>query len=120
MNKQYKKIVMSGLQRLITLRLKGHPPEDAIRAVGEVWLDALYSCGDWDDQRHLNGLVEAFKTAEAECDHFPSPAEIRRRKPVVVNVAKALPTPPKTEEEKRHIAQIIKDIFSNLNVGKEG
>lgn len=120
MNKQYKNIVLSGLQRLITLRLKGHPPVETIRAVGEVWLDALYSCGDWNDQRHLNGLIEAFKTAEAECDHFPSPAEIRRRKPVVVNVAKGLPKPPKTPEERRRIDQIIKDIFKNLNVGKEG
>ncbi len=117
MNNEYRRIVISGLQRLITLRLRGHPPMETITAVAEVWLDALHSCGDWDDQRHLNGLIEAFKQAEATLDHFPAPAEIRRLKPTVVDTAPKLPPPP---QDRGKINQVLADIFNGIKMQREG
>lgn len=119
MNQEYKRVVLAGLQRLMTLRLQGHPPAETIRAVGEVWLDALHSCGDWNDPRHIQALGEAFQIATRECERFPSPAEIRKRKPQVVNTFKALPTPPKTSAEKAEIDRIFKEIFNTLDINSE-
>ncbi len=113
MNSEYRKVVISGLQRLITLRLRGHPPMETITAVAEVWLDALHSCGDWDDPRHLNGLVEAFKQAEATLDHFPAPVEVRRLKPAVVDATPKLPLPP---QDQGMISQVIADILNKMKI----
>ncbi len=113
MNKSYKNAVISGLQRLTALRLRGHPPMETMPAVIEVWQDALYSCGDWDDPRHLNGLVEAFKQAEATLDHFPAPVEIRRLKPAVVDTAPKLPPPP---QDQGKINKVFADIFNKMKI----
>ncbi|MBS9780905.1 MAG: hypothetical protein KGV56_00245 [Gammaproteobacteria bacterium] len=119
MNEVYKKTVLYGLQRLIALRLKGHPPADTTRQVAEIWLDALQSCGIWSDERHINALATAFRAAEQTLDHFPAPVEIRRLKPPVVDDKPTLPPPKPTEQQRQEIDKIFADIFNTLSINNE-
>ncbi len=119
MNDAYKKTVLYGLQRLIALRLKGHPPADTTRQVAEIWLDALQSCGIWEDERHINALATAFRKAEMQLDHFPAPVEIRKLKPPVIDDKPTLPPPKPTEQERKEMDQIFAKIFNKLSINKE-
>ncbi|UOO93602.1 hypothetical protein [Vitreoscilla stercoraria] len=65
--------VLTGLQRLMALRLAGSPPADAIAATASVWMDAVsrYPIA-WNEQQDTQRIRAAFDKLVWECDKWPS------------------------------------------------
>jgi len=66
--------IISGLQKLLALRLIGTPPEDAIVGTATVWLEAMENAPiRWHEQLDQARVQRAFKTLFRICDHWPAP-----------------------------------------------
>ncbi|MGY0399466.1 MAG: hypothetical protein ACWIPH_05935 [Ostreibacterium sp.] len=96
--------------------MSGRPAGNAIEAVVEVWCDALWSAANWNDERNINRLQTAFKTASAECNQWPAPVDIRKRMPAVVTVLKALPEPLRSTAQQQEINAIIEDLLNSMKM----
>ena len=99
--------IVSGLQKLLALRLAGTPPEDSIKATGIVWIEALDDCGiKWVEHLDRERVQRAFKTMYRTCDRWPAPKlfldNLGNRDP-----PPALPPPQISEEQrKKNVAQL--------------
>ena len=69
--------IVSGLQKLLALRLAGTPPEDSIKATGIVWIEALDDCGiKWVEHLDRERVQRAFKTMYRTCGQLKAGGEI--------------------------------------------
>lgn len=71
----------TGLTKLLTLSLDGHPAHDVMGGTLTVWTEAI--CGDrvWDEQRDVPRFRRAFRTLMTTCDRWPGPKKFLEAMP---------------------------------------
>ena len=66
--------VLLGLQKLVMLRLQGAPPEEGIKLVAAVWLEALAALPvAWDDTLDAGRISRAFARLLPLVERWPPP-----------------------------------------------
>ena len=68
--------VLTGLQKLLCLRLEGCPSEDMIEGTLAAWCEALEYAKTWDQQRDVPRIREAFVRLARTAKRWPSLAEL--------------------------------------------
>jgi hypothetical protein len=59
--------LLTGLQKLMMLRLEGAPPADGIKLTASVWMEAIASLPiQWDEQQDAGRFTRAFACLLAE------------------------------------------------------
>lgn len=106
--------IITGLQKLLTLRLQGTPPEDAIVGTAEVWLEGVSrSRISWDEQLDRVRVQRSFAALFRSCEYWPPPKmlldHLGSRAP-----PKALPEPPLTPEERQQVKDKLREIIEQL------
>lgn len=111
--------LLTGLQKLMMLRLEGAPPADGIKLTASVWVEAIASVNiSWAEQLDKGRITAGFTQLFAEIERWPTPKMLIRCLP-------PRPEPPKLEhkrqltpEEKargrenlKKLYQIIAEIF---------
>ena len=111
--------LLTGLQKLMMLRLEGAPPADGIKLTASVWVEAIASVNiSWVEQLDKGRITAGFTRLFAEIERWPTPKMLIRCLP-------PRPEPPKLEhkrqltpEEKargrenlKKLYQIIAEIF---------
>lgn len=111
--------LLTGLQKLMMLRLEGAPPADGIKLTANVWVEAIASVNiSWVEQLDKGRITAGFTRLFAEIERWPTPKMLIRCLP-------PRPEPPKLEhkrqltpEEKargrenlKKLYQIIAEIF---------
>ena len=110
--------IVSGLRKLLALRLAGTPPEDSIKATGIVWIEALDDCGiKWVEHLDRERVQRAFKTMYRTCDRWPAPKlfldNLGNRDP-----PPALPAPPISDEQRKRNQARLQEIMETLAKSK--
>ncbi|MRD73307.1 hypothetical protein HCX48_00425 [Rhodocyclus tenuis] len=111
--------IVTGLQKLLALRLIGTPPEDAIVGTAEVWLEAVEHCGvQWSETLDRERVRRSFRTLYRICDRWPAPKvfldNLGNRDP-----PKALPEPPITREVRERNRAKLREIVRSLAKSKQ-
>ncbi len=76
--KWFKRAIVAGFQGLVTLRLDGAPPADAVTMTLDIWLIALTKNRQWDEELDAERIRETFESLFASCERWPSPARFLR------------------------------------------
>lgn len=76
--KWFERAIVAGFQGLITLRLDGAPPADAVNLTLDIWLVALTKNRQWDEALDAERIRETFESLFASCERWPSPARFLR------------------------------------------
>ncbi|MBO2925105.1 hypothetical protein J5H75_25870 [Pseudomonas asiatica] len=96
--KWFERAIVAGFQGLITLRLDGAPPADAVNLTLDIWLVALTKNRQWDEAQDAERIRETFESLFASCERWPSPARfLRDLKPR--RLPPLLPKPMRTESQ---------------------
>ena len=107
--------IITGLQKLLTLRLQGTPPEDAIVGTAEVWLEGISrSRISWDEQLDRARVQRSFATLFRSCDYWPSPRLFMDHLGSRAPPPKGLPEPPLTPEERQQVKDKLREIVEQL------
>ena len=94
--KWFERAIVAGFQGLVTLRLDGAPPADAVNLTLDIWLVALTKNRQWDEGLDAERIRETFESLFASCERWPSPARfLRDLKPR--RLPPLLPKPTRTE-----------------------
>ena len=106
--------IITGIQKLMSLRLAGSPAADTITATAGTWIEAIAGLDiNWNAEQDRRRIIKAFEKLIVTCDRWPSPKQfiscLPPRPPQV-----ALPPPKITKEEKEQGKQRIKQIQSEL------
>lgn len=106
--------IITGLQKLVLLRLPGAPPEDAVVGTVEVWIEALTYRRQWDESLDRPRIRRAFALLCGGSDSWPSPKMLVdglgcRAPP------KALPKPHYPPEKAAENLQKIRDLLKQTN-----
>ncbi|PPD34935.1 MAG: hypothetical protein CTY21_09450 [Methylomonas sp.] len=68
--------IVTGLQKLLALRLPGTPAEDMVIGTAEVWLEAVRpSCRQWDERLDAARIRAAFNALFRQADRWPAPKQ---------------------------------------------
>lgn len=107
-------VIVTGLQKLLALRLTGTPPEDAIVGTAEVWLEAIWDRGcRWEEHLDRERMERAFLVLFRTCDRWPAPKlfldNLAARAP-----PRELPPPSISPEERERNAARIRELVKNL------
>ena len=87
--------IISGIQWLATLRLRGTPADDVLAATAKAWIATLWATRlAWEQERDERRIGKAFMALASTCDFWPAPRQLIDALPAVEEVP-ALP-PPKT------------------------
>jgi len=110
----FRNVIATGLQKLLTLRLAGTPPEDAIVGTAAAWLEALWATGCvWDEALDRRRMERAFTALLRTCERWPSPKtyldHLGSRPP-----QPQLPPPPLSPEQCARNRARLRAIVSNL------
>lgn len=76
--KWFERAIVAGFQGLVTLRLDGAPPADAVNLTLDIWLVALTKNRQWDEELDAERIRETFESLFASCERWPSPARFLR------------------------------------------
>lgn len=76
--KWFERAIVAGFQGLVTLRLDGAPPADAVNLTLDIWLVALTKNRQWDQALDAGRIKETFESLFASCERWPSPARFLR------------------------------------------
>ncbi|HGY9637916.1 TPA: hypothetical protein ACOJPK_003395 [Pseudomonas putida] len=76
--KWFERAIVAGFQGLVTLRLDGAPPADAVNLTLDIWLVALTKNRQWDEAQDAERIRETFESLFASCERWPSPARFLR------------------------------------------
>ena len=107
--------VLTGLQKLLALRLVGTPPEDAIAGTAQVWIEAMDRPGiEWIERLDRPRVQRAFRALFATCERWPVPklfiAHLGNRDP-----PKALAEPPMTPEQIARNRERLREMIASLS-----
>jgi hypothetical protein len=68
--------IVTGLQKLLALRLPGSPAKDTAAATTTVWLEVIGGSGvDWIEALDRLRVRAAFRGLAARCDRWPAPRQ---------------------------------------------
>lgn len=74
--------LLTGLQKLMMLRLEGAPPADGIKLTASVWMEAIASLPiQWDEQQDAGRVTRAFACLLAEIERWPAPKMLIKHLP---------------------------------------
>ena len=74
--------LLTGLQKLMMLRLEGAPPADVIKLTASVWMEAIASLPiQWDEQQDAGRVTRAFACLLAEIERWPAPKMLIKHLP---------------------------------------
>lgn len=105
-NAWLKNTVITGIQKLVVLRLPNTPPESAIVATASVWINVLQGMHvRWEQHLDQTRIEQAFRVLCARCDKWPAPKHLIDALPVRVMPA---PLPPPKIDKKTHQSNIKK------------
>lgn len=91
--------LLTGLQKLMMLRLEGAPPADGIKLTASVWMEAIASLPiQWDEQQDAGRVTRAFACLLAEIERWPAPKMLIKHLP-------PRKPPPQLEHKKRLTAE---------------
>jgi len=76
--KWFERAIVAGFQGLVTLRLDGAPPADAVNLTLDIWLVSLTKNRQWDEALDAERIRETFESLFASCERWPSPARFLR------------------------------------------
>ncbi|WP_060495258.1 hypothetical protein [Pseudomonas sp. GTC 16482] len=111
--KWFKRAIVAGFQGLVTLRLDGAPPADAVAMTLDIWLVALTKNRQWDEQEDAERIRETFESLFASCERWPSPArflrDLKPRKQPLM-----LPKPERSKAQVERGQASLKDIVDAL------
>ncbi|OAM30338.1 hypothetical protein A7P96_06940 [Eikenella sp. NML03-A-027] len=87
--------LLTGLQKLMMLRLEGAPPADGIKLTASVWVEAIASVNiSWAEQLDKGRITAGFTRLFAEIERWPTPKMLIRCLP-------PRPEPPKLEHKRQ-------------------
>ncbi|MBH3449170.1 hypothetical protein I5S84_09955 [Pseudomonas putida] len=111
--KWFKRAIVAGFQGLVTLRLDGAPPADAVAMTLDIWLVALTKNRQWDEQEDAERIRQTFESLFASCERWPSPArflrDLKPRKQPLM-----LPRPERSQAQVERGQASLKDIVDAL------
>ena len=71
--------LLTGLQKLMMLRLEGAPPADGIKLTASVWVEAIASVNiSWVEQLDKGRITAGFTRLFAEIERWPTPKMLIR------------------------------------------
>jgi hypothetical protein len=74
--------VVTGLQKLLALRMPGTPAAGALQATAAVWIEALENANiAWDENLDTRRIEAAFASLIRHCEQWPQPAHFFHRLP---------------------------------------
>ena len=111
--------LLTGLQKLMMLRLEGAPPADGIKLTASVWVEAIASVNiSWAEQLDKGRITAGFTRLFAEIERWPTPKMLIRCLPPRPEPLKLEHKKQLTPEEKargrenlKKLYQIIAEIF---------
>ncbi len=111
--KWFERAILAGFQGLVTLRLDGAPPADAVNLTVDIWLVALTKNRQWDEAQDAERIRETFESLFASCERWPSPARfLRDLKPR--KLPPGLPKPERSQAQVERGQASLKDIVDAL------
>lgn len=111
--KWFERAIVAGFQGLITLRLDGAPPADAVNLTLDIWLVALTKNRKWDEAEDAERIRETFESLFASCERWPSPARFMRDlKPR--KLPPGLPKPERSQAQVERGQASLKEIVDAL------
>lgn len=75
--------IASGLMKLLSLRLPGHPAEDTVEMTLATWIDSLTVNRVWDQGQDAPRIRHAFRVLGATRTDWPAPANLVEHLPPV-------------------------------------
>ena len=106
--------IITGIQKLMTLRLAGSPAADTITATAGTWIEAIAGLDvNWNAEQDRWRIAKAFEKLIVTCERWPSPKQFINCLPPRPPQA-ALPLPKMTKAEKEYGRQQIENIKSEL------
>lgn len=106
-NNWLKDEILIGLAKMLSLRLDGSPPDDAVKAAASTWIEAITDGMAWNQERDTSRIRKAFVTLERTRERWPAPTHFLAALPAPVQPRLAhqrRPVDPETA--KSNIAQL--------------
>lgn len=111
--------LLTGLQKLMMLRLEGAPPADGIKLTASVWVEAIASVNiSWAEQLDKGRITAGFTQLFAEIERWPTPKMLIRclpPRPEPLKLEHKRQLTPEEEargrENLKKLYQIIAEIF---------
>lgn len=100
--------VIEGLQKLVVLRLRNTPAQEAITAVAAVWIEVLSKHQRW-QEADLARVNAAFASLMATATDWPAPRHFLDHLPPKPKPQSIAPPPP-SPEQRAQIEQMLKDL----------
>lgn len=111
--KWFERAILAGFQGLVTLRLDGAPPADAVTMTLDIWLIALTKNRQWDEEQDAERIRQTFESLFASCERWPSPArflrDLKPRKQPLL-----LPKPERTADQLKSGNAALDNIVAKL------
>jgi len=111
-------LIITGLQKLVLLRLAGTPPADVFDLTVAAWSEALWTRGQWDEALDRYRMERAFTSLLRTCERWPSPKpyldHLRARPP-----QPQLPPPPLSPEQRARNGARLRAMLQDLNLTLE-
>lgn len=112
--------VITGLQKLYSLRLQNTPAEDALPATAMVWIEVLQHMPVvWDQKQDEQRLRRAFATLMRLCDRWPVPKQLIEHLGSRPQAPPGLPPPPIPESVRAKRRAELKKLLLELAANKE-
>jgi len=106
-------LMITGLQKLVLLRLAGTPPVDVFDLTVAAWSEALWTGGQWDEALDRQRMERAFTALLRTCERWPSPKtyldHLGSRPP-----QPQLPPPPLSPAQRAHNRARLRAIVYDL------
>lgn len=101
--------VLTGVQRLLVLRLPGTPARDTIEFTALVWTDAIAARPvTWNVDRDLKRFAAAFRTLEGTSEKWPNPAQFMKCLPAIPEQLKL--SPPRNYAVNAKFKELVKSM----------
>lgn len=101
--------VVTGVQRLLVLRLPGTPARDTIEFTALVWTDAIAARPvTWNVDRDLKRFAAAFRTLEGTSEKWPNPSMFMQCLPAIPEQLKL--SPPRNYAVNAKFKELVKSM----------
>ena len=106
--------IITGLQKLMALRLVGSPAADTIKSTAAIWIEAIGGLDvNWNADQDRGRISKGFEKLIVTCDRWPAPKQLIHCLPPRP-IQAALPQPKMSQKDKEHGKQQLENIKSEL------